>query len=86
MYKGNAFALVDQAVDFVMSKIALRVGTRAQGPQADVRYEIPREVVAEAVVNAVAHRDYTSHGSVQVMLFPDRPACRNLSSRNEMAS
>ena len=72
VYKGNAFALVDQAVDFVMSKIALRVGTRAAGPQADVRYEIPREVVVEAIVNAVAHRDYTSNGSVQVMLFADR--------------
>ena len=35
-------------------------------------YEIPREVVAEAIVNAVAHRDYTSKGSVQVMLFADR--------------
>ena len=37
-----------------------------------MRYEIPREVVAEAIVNAVAHRDYTSNGSVQVMLFADR--------------
>ena len=37
-----------------------------------VAYEIPREVVAEAIVNAVAHRDYTSNGSVQVMLFADR--------------
>ena len=37
------FALVDQAVDFVMSKINLRVGTRAAGPQAPVAYEIPRE-------------------------------------------
>ena len=72
VYKGDVFALVDQAVDFVMSKIALRVGTRASGPQADVRYEVPREVVVEAIVNAVAHRDYTSHGSVQVMLFADR--------------
>ena len=26
----------------------------------------------EAIVNAVAHRDYTSTGSVQVMLFADR--------------
>lgn len=72
VYKGTVFALVDQAVDFVMSKINLRVGTRTLGPQADVSYEIPREVVAEAIVNAVAHRDYTSHGSVQVMLFADR--------------
>ena len=28
--------------------------------------------MAEAIVNAVAHRDYTSSGSVQVMLFADR--------------
>jgi predicted HTH transcriptional regulator len=28
--------------------------------------------VAEAIVNAVAHRDYTSNASVQVMLFSDR--------------
>lgn len=27
---------------------------------------------AEAIVNAVAHRDYTSSGSIQVMLFSDR--------------
>lgn len=72
VYKGTVFDLVDQAVDFVMSKINLRVGTRAEGPQAPVAYEIPREVVAEAIVNAVAHRDYTSNGSVQVMLFADR--------------
>lgn len=29
-------------------------------------------MVREAIVNAVAHRDYTSNGSVQVMLFADR--------------
>ncbi len=72
VYKGTAFELVDQAVDFVMSKISLSVGTRENGPQAPVEYEIPREVVAEAIVNAVAHRDYTSNGSIQVMLFTDR--------------
>jgi ATP-dependent DNA helicase RecG len=72
VYKGTVFDLVDQAIDFVMSKINLQVGTRAEGPQAPVAYELPREVVAEAIVNAVAHRDYTSNGSVQVMLFADR--------------
>lgn len=55
-----------------MSKINLRIGTREGGPEAPVTYEIPREVVTEAIVNAVAHRDYTSAGSVQVMLFADR--------------
>lgn len=72
IYRGTVFKLVDQAVDFVMSKISRTVGTRAEGPQAPVEYELPREAVAEAIVNAVAHRDYTSNASVQVMLFADR--------------
>jgi predicted HTH transcriptional regulator len=71
-YRGTVFALVDQAVDFVMSKIDRAVGTRAAGNAVPVSYELPREAVAEAIVNAVAHRDYTSHASVQVMLFSDR--------------
>ena len=77
VYKGTAFALVDQAVDFVLSKIALHVGTRAESVRAPVTYEMPKEVVTEAIVNAVAHRDYTSNGSVQVMLFADRLEVRN---------
>ncbi len=72
VYEGTAFQLIDQAVDFVLSKIALSVGTRAESTQAPVSYEIPKEVVREAIVNAVAHRDYTSNASVQVMLFSDR--------------
>ncbi len=72
VYKGTTFDLVDQAVDFVLSKISLAVGTREHGTQAPVEYEMPPEVVREAIVNAVAHRDYTSNGSVQVMLFSDR--------------
>ena len=72
VYRGTVFALVDQAVDFVMSKVALSVGTRAESVRAPVEYEIPKEVVTEAIVNAVAHRDYTDSSSVQVMLFADR--------------
>lgn len=72
VYKGTVFELVDQAADFVLSKIALAVGTRAETVQAPVAYEIPKEVVTEAIVNAVAHRDYTDNSSVQVMLFADR--------------
>jgi len=50
----------------------MSVGLREDSNQAPLKYEIPRPVVAEAIVNAVAHRDYNSNGSVQVMLFPDR--------------
>ena len=77
VYKGDAFKLVDQAVDFVLSKINRSVGTRAEGVRAPRTYEIPVEVVTEAIVNAVAHRDYTDNGSVQIMLFADRLEVRN---------
>ncbi|WP_337288082.1 DUF4062 domain-containing protein [Candidatus Methylomirabilis sp.] len=72
IYKGTVFDLVDQATDFVMSKIARTVGVRDQGPEAPVDYELPERAVAEAIVNAVAHRDYASNASVQVSLFSDR--------------
>ena len=72
VYKGDVFQLVDQAVDFVLSKVDLEVGTRDESSQVPINYEIPRAAVTEAIVNAVAHRDYTSNASVQVMLFKDR--------------
>jgi predicted HTH transcriptional regulator len=72
IFKGTLFEQVDMAVDFVMSKINRSVGTRSESVQAPVRYEIPHDVIREAIVNAVAHRDYTSAGAVQVSVFADR--------------
>lgn len=72
IFKGTVFSQVDMAVDFVMSKLNRSVGTRAEGSQAPVRYEIPPDVIFEAIVNAIAHRDYTSAGAVQVSVFSDR--------------
>jgi len=70
--QGDVFQQVDQAVDFVLSKISVSVGLRDTATQAPIQYEIPRAVVSEAIVNAIAHRNYASNGSVQVMLFADR--------------
>ena len=60
------------AVSFVMSRIDQRVGERTHSAEVDVTPELPAQAVTEAIVNAVVHRDYTSTGSVQVMLFKDR--------------
>lgn len=72
VFKGDVFELVDQAVDFVLSKLDYSVGTRSENIEIPGKYEIPKEIVAEAIVNAIAHRDYTNNGSVQVMLFGER--------------
>lgn len=77
VFTGTVFELVDQTEDFILSKLDYKVETRANNTSIPGEYEIPKEVIAEAIVNAIAHRDYTSNGSVQVMLFKDRLEIRN---------
>lgn len=72
IFKGTLFSQVDATANSILSVTNLSVGTRALGPQTPVRPEIPPDVVREAVINALAHRDYTSHGAVQVAVFADR--------------
>lgn len=72
VFDGDVFAQADAARDFVLSKLDRSVGTRAGGNQAPVAYELPPDAVAEAIVNALAHRDYDSNASVEVRLFSDR--------------
>ena len=72
-YHGTVFELVDQAVDFVMSRVDFAVGAHdGANAAAPTRSEFPRDAIREAIVNAVCHRDYTSNACVQVMLFRDR--------------
>ena len=40
-----------------------------QGRHMSTRFQ---ETLGEAIVNAIAHRDYHSHASVEVRLFADR--------------
>jgi len=72
IYTGDLFEQADQARDFVLSKINRSVGVRSESNIAPAAYELPPDAVGEAIVNAIAHRDYHSNGSVEVRLFTDR--------------
>ena len=72
IFKENLFSQVDQAVDFVLSKIDFSVGTRAESVQVPTAYEVPPDVIREAIVNAVVHRDYLQPSAVQVSVFNER--------------
>lgn len=72
VFKGTVFELADQALEFVLNKLNYRIETRSEQISIPGSYEIPKEALSEAIVNAIAHRDYTSNASVQVMVFRDR--------------
>jgi len=71
-YEGTVLEQSANATDFVLSKISRKTGDRSQSNRVDTSYEIPRTVVAEAIINAIAHRDYQSTASIQVSVFKDR--------------
>jgi len=60
VYHGSLFDVVDKAVDFVMDRLHRSVKPSDESAASDVRYEVPFRVVREAIVNAVAHRNYAS--------------------------
>ncbi|MDE2058884.1 MAG: DUF4062 domain-containing protein [candidate division NC10 bacterium] len=72
VYRGSLFEVVDKAVDFVMDRIRRTVTPSERTVAGNVSYEVPFRVVREAVVNAVAHRNYASKSGVQAMVFADR--------------
>jgi len=73
VYYGDVFNQIDEAILFVMSHCNRLVGkSNPSTNQTEVEYDIPYDAVKEAIVNAVAHRNYVSNASVEVRLFADR--------------
>jgi len=68
----NLFEQVDKAVAFILDSIKFPVIQQAHTVQVARLREIPEFAIHEAIVNAVAHRDYNTASSVQVMVFLDR--------------
>ncbi len=72
IFKGSIFNQIDNALGFVLDRLKRPV-IPEPGKAATLRpFEIPEFVIREAIVNAVAHRDYYSSAGVQVNVFIDR--------------
>jgi ATP-dependent DNA helicase RecG len=72
-FEGTADLLIEQGLDFVRRnmRVAALFGESNTGRRRDVP-EYPLEAVREVITNAVAHRDYSSTGRVQLRMFEDR--------------
>ena len=71
-FEGGLIEMIESAISFVMSRIDREIAVPDEKGVAGAKTELPQLAVREAIVNAVCHRDYSVHGSVQVMLFRDR--------------
>ncbi len=72
-FEGRLDEMVDDAVQRMVAN--MRHGTLIEGVFHRILLEYPEEAVREAIVNAVAHRDYSplAHGShVRIEMYADR--------------
>ena len=70
-FQSDVYTMVDDAMTWVRSKINVRYIITGSVNREE-RPELPLDAIREAVVNAVAHRDYRSTANVQVCLYHDR--------------
>jgi ATP-dependent DNA helicase RecG len=70
-FTGPLYRQVEEAMKFAHIYIAL--SGKVEGLRRIDRYEVPLEVIREAVVNAVVHRDYSISGSdIKFAIFDNR--------------
>ena len=71
-FKSDPMENIEQALSFIRDSISKRFIIPEHSPQRIEIGEYPMTVLREAVVNAVAHRDYFSYDAVQIGIFNDR--------------
>ena len=73
---GDIRAQIQGALDFLRENLTMRFKVDESGKRVEV-YEIPLEVLREAIVNALAHRDYSIPSPVYLKVYEDRVEITN---------
>ena len=69
-FTGDICSIYDDCIAYMQAKLNTALIPHAHG--RDERLELPEDALREAMVNAIAHRDYRSTAKVQVHIFYDR--------------
>ncbi|WP_243388597.1 ATP-binding protein [Bifidobacterium scaligerum] len=69
-FTGTPWELIEQAYQYVLRNI--HMGARFEGVYRQDVYEIPPDAIRELIVNAVVHRSYIDHSSIQIAIYDDR--------------
>ena len=69
-YTGPLWEQIDEAFQFVLRNIHL--GAAIVGIYRQDIYEIPPDAIRELIINAMVHRSYLDHGTIQVAVYDNR--------------
>ena len=69
-YTGPLWEQIDEAFQFVLRNIHL--GATIVGIYRQDIYEIPPDAIRELIINAMVHRSYLDHGTIQVAIYDNR--------------
>ena len=62
--------LIEESYQYVLRNI--HMGARFKGVYRQDVYEIPPDAVRELIVNAIVHRSYIDHSSIQIAIYDNR--------------
>lgn len=68
---GNLFEQIEQAMNLLFAKY-IKAIISYEGISRVETYEYPKEAVREALLNAVAHKDYSGGVPIQIKVYKDR--------------
>ena len=68
---GDLFTQIDKTLDLLQTKY-LRAGISYEGAQRLERLPVPEEALREAVINAIAHKDYGALVPIQISVYGDK--------------
>ncbi len=69
--EGNLFTQLDRTMDLLLTKYT-HASLRFTGRQREETFPLPEAALREAVVNAIAHKDYSSGNPIQISVYDDR--------------
>ena len=69
-FAGTPQELIEESYQYVLRNI--HMGARFRGVYRQDVYEIPPDAIRELIVNAIVHRSYIDHSSIQIAIYDDR--------------
>lgn len=71
LIQSNLMESIEKALSFVKTNLSKSIQIKLEARREE-KYLYPIDVIREAIINAVAHRDYFSKDAIQIYMFSDR--------------